>query len=214
MHTFITFIRLSVIFTVFSVMAGCASNPSSDSLAEHTAADAGHNGFSRDYIIGPGDNLEIFVWRNEDISVTVPVRPDGKISTPLVEGMHAAGRTPNQLARAIEVELKKYIKNPVVTVIVKEFVGTFGEQIRVVGQAAEPRALAYRENITLLDVMIEVGGLTEFAAGNRAKIIRKMGGGEYQEIKVRLEDLIQDGDISANTKMQPGDVLIIPESWL
>jgi polysaccharide export outer membrane protein len=164
-------------------------------------------------LIGPGDSLQIFVWRNDDISVSVPVRPDGKISTPLIKDMRAEGKTPEQLARDIEDALSQYIKNPVVTVVVTGFVGTFGNQIRVLGQAVEPRALSYRENITLLDVMIEVGGLTEFAAGNRAKIIRKVNG-EHSEIKVRIEDLIEDGDISANVRMQPGDVLIIPESWL
>ncbi len=211
MDTIITLTRLSIIFTFSLVMWGCASNslPSYDS--DNTRVTS--RSINGDYIIGPGDNLEIFVWRNEEISVNVPVRPDGKVSTPLVERMQAAGKTPNQLARDIEVALAKYVKSPVVTVIVKEFVGIFGEQIRVVGQAAEPRALPYRENITLLDVMIEVGGLTEFAAGNRAKIIRKVDG-EQREIKVRIEDLIQDGDISANMLMHPGDVLIIPESWL
>lgn len=164
------------------------------------------------YVIGPGDTLRIFVWRNPEISVNVPVRPDGKISTPLVEDMTAAGKTPTHLARDIEEVLTRYIKSPVVTVIVTEFVGTFGEQIRVVGEATNPRALSYRNNMTLLDVMIEVGGLTEYAAGNRAKIIRRRGGKEV-EIQARIEDLMQDGDIGANVKMMPGDVLMIPESW-
>src|SRR5690606_15779825 len=124
---------------------------------------------SSEYLIGPGDVLQVFVWRNPEISVTVPVRPEGKISTPLVEDMMAAGKTPTRLARDIERVLSKYIKSPVVTVIVTDFVGTFGEQIRVVGQATNPRSRAYRSNMTLLDVMIEVGGLTEYAAGNRAK---------------------------------------------
>lgn len=166
-----------------------------------------------DYVIGPGDSLQVFVWRNQDISVTVPVRPDGKISTPLVEDMVAVGKTPSQLARDIERSLSAYIRNPTVTVIVEDFVGTFGRQIRVVGEAAEPRALAYRENMTVLDVMIEVGGLTEFAAGNRAKIIRRAGNQE-QEIRVRLQDLLRKGDIEANVRMLPGDVLIIPETRL
>lgn len=121
------------------------------------------------YLIGPGDQLDIFVWRNADVSVSVPVRPDGKISTPLVEDMQAAGKTPSVLARDIEVVLGEFIKSPVVTVIVKSFVGNFAEQIRVVGQVSQPQSLAYRQNLTLLDVMIEVGGLTELAAGRRAK---------------------------------------------
>lgn len=197
---------------VFSMaLGGCAGN---SAIQSNTAIPGGtSHGTSGEYIIGPGDTLQIFVWRNADISTTVPVRPDGRISTPLVKEMLVVGKTPKQLGREIEEVLSKYIKNPEVTVIVTGFVGTFGEQIRVVGQAAKPMALSYRENITLLDVMIEVGGLNEFAAGNRAKIIRKMGG-KQTEIKVRLEDLLKDGDITANVFMRPGDVLIIPESWL
>lgn len=197
------------------LLAGCATSSMPGSTAD--IADAQEVYAEEDgtgtYQIGPGDTLKIFVWRNEDISITVPVRPDGRISTPLVKEMPVVGKTPSQLARDIEEALKQYIKNPVVTVIVTDFVGTFGEQIRVVGQATKPQALPYRENITLLDVMIEVGGLTEFAAGNRAKIVRKVDGGS-EEIKVRIEDLIENGDISANPEMKPGDVLIIPESWL
>ena len=166
----------------------------------------------QEYRIGPGDKLNVFVWRNPEISVSVPVRPDGKISTPLVEDMVAAGKTPRQLARDIEGVLSTYIRSPVVTVIVTEFVGAFGEQIRVVGQAATPQSLPYRDNITLLDVMIEVGGLNEFAAGNRAKVIRPTAQG-HVEIPARLDDLLNNGDVSANIKMQPGDVVIIPESW-
>ena len=167
---------------------------------------------SDQYRIGPGDGLQIFVWRNPEISIDVHVRPDGKISTPLVEDMVAAGKTPTRLARDIESVLTRYIKSPVVTVIVTDFVGTFSEQIRVVGEAANPRALSYRDNMTLLDVMIEVGGLTEYAAGNRAKIIRRQGNKEI-ELKARIEDLMQEGDISANVRMMPGDILMIPESW-
>lgn len=167
---------------------------------------------SSEYLIGPGDQLQVFVWRNPEISVSVPVRPEGRISTPLVEDMVAAGKTPTRLARDIERELAKYIKSPVVTVIVTDFVGTFGEQIRVVGQAANPQSLSYRSNMTLLDVMIEVGGLTEYAAGNKAKIIRTVGNKEIK-IAARLEDLLQEGNIGANVKMMPGDILIIPEAW-
>ena len=165
-----------------------------------------------EYIIGPGDRVQVFVWRNEDISVTVPVRPDGKISTPLVEDMQAVGKTPTQLARDIEVVLEEFVRTPQVNVIVEEFVGTFGEQIRVVGQAAEPQALAYRERLTLLDVMIEVGGLTEFASGNRARVVREENG-QNREIRVRLNDLLNDGDMSQNIAMRPGDVVIIPGSF-
>jgi polysaccharide export outer membrane protein len=189
------------------MLAACSSGPTRVDSDRPSGGSA-----TKEYLIGPGDTLQVFVWRNPEISVTVPVRPDGKISTPLVEDMAASGKTPSHLARDIEKELSRYIKSPVVTVIVTDFVGTFGEQIRVVGEATNPRALSYRSNMTLLDVMIEVGGLTEYAAGNGAKIIRRRGK-ETVRIPARLEDLMQDGDIEANVAMQPGDVLIIPESW-
>jgi len=163
------------------------------------------------YLIGPGDQLEIFVWRNPDLSKSVPVRPDGKISTPLIEDMQAVGKSPTQLSRDIEAVLSKYVKSPQVNVIVTNFVGVFSEQIRVVGKAAAPRALSYRKDMTLLDVMIEVGGLAEGAAGNRAKVLRSYGG-QQRKIKVRIKDLLDKGQLSANLKMLPGDVLIIPES--
>jgi polysaccharide export outer membrane protein len=165
------------------------------------------------YLIGPGDELEIFVWGNKDLTVTVPVRPDGRISTPLVEDMQAVGKTPTQLARDLEAALGNYVKSPQVNVVVRGFVGTFAEQIRVVGKATQPKALAYRRSMTVLDVMIEVGGLAPGAAGNRAKIIRTYGG-QQTEIKVRLDDLLNEGHISENLEMLPGDVLIIPESRL
>lgn len=163
------------------------------------------------YIIGPGDNLEVVVWGNPEVSTGVVVPPDGVITTPLVEDLPATGKTGTELARQIEDELSEYIRDPVVTVIVSGFVGPFDRQIRVVGEAAEPQALQYREDITVMDVMIEVGGLTEFAAGNRATILRHEDG-ERQQYSVRLEDLIREGDVSANVPMLPGDVLIIPES--
>ncbi len=165
------------------------------------------------YLIGPGDVLQIFVWRNPELSVTIPVRPDGRISTPLVEDMQAVGKTPTQLARDMETELSKYVKSPKVNVIVEEFVGNFSEQIRVVGKASEPKALPYRRNMTVLDVMIEVGGLAPGAAGNRAKIVRRSSAGRI-EIPVRLDKLLNDGEIKYNVSMLPGDVLIIPESRL
>lgn len=164
------------------------------------------------YRVGPGDSLSIFVWRNPDISTNVPVRPDGKISMPLVEDMQAVGKTPTQLSRDLEVALSEYIKSPKVNVIVTGFVGTFGEQVRVVGMATEPMALSFRQNMTLLDVMIEVGGLAPGAAGNRAKIVRRSGGQEI-EIPVRIHDLLNKGKISANVTIRPGDILIIPESF-
>ena len=165
------------------------------------------------YLIGPGDELEIFVWGNRDLSVTVPVRPDGRISTPLIEDMQAVGKTPTQLARDMEAAFANYVKSPQVNIVVRGFVGTYGEQIRVVGKATQPKALAYRRGMTVLDVMIEVGGLAEGAAGNRAKLIRKTEKGPV-EIPIRLDDLMNDGRIAENLEMQAGDVLIIPESRL
>ncbi len=165
-----------------------------------------------DYTIGPGDVLQVFVWEHPDVSVTVPVRPDGRISTPLVQDMQAAGKTPTELSADLTVALSEYIRSPQVNVIVTSFVGAFGTQIRVVGKAAQPRAIPYRQNMTLLDVMIEVGGLAEFAAGNRAKILRRTGNAE-EEIPVKIHDLLNRGKTSANVLMRPGDVLIIPESF-
>ncbi len=146
------------------------------------------------------------------MSASVPVRPDGKITTPLIEDVQASGKTPTELAREMETRLGKYIKNPVVTVIVTSFVGRFSEQIRVVGQATRPQSLPYRENLSLLDVMISVGGLTDFAAGNSASLIRTEDG-KQKQYRLRIDDLINDGDISANVALRPGDIVIIPEAW-
>ena len=165
-----------------------------------------------DYIIGAGDSIEIFVWRNPELSSSVTVRPDGKITTPLVEDVPASGKTPTQLARDMEKELSVYVKNPVVTVMVGGFIGPYDEQIRVVGQATNPQALPYRDQMSLLDLMIAVGGLTEFADGNKSTIVRVIDG-EWQQFGVRIDDLINGADISANTYVLPGDILIIPESW-
>lgn len=164
------------------------------------------------YIIGPGDNVNIVVWHNPELSQSIPVRPDGKISTPLVEDLQAAGKSPTHLARDLEKALAKYIQDPIVTVIVTGFVGPYSQQIRVIGQAAKPQALQYRENMSLMDVMISVGGITDFAAGNKATILR-MVNGKNQQLSVKLESLMRDGDITANVQMLPGDVLIIPESY-
>jgi polysaccharide export outer membrane protein len=163
------------------------------------------------YVIGAGDTINIIVSRNPELSMSVPVRPDGKISTPLVDELVAQGKNSVQLAREIEKQLEKYVRDPLVTVIVTSFVGPFSEQVRVVGEAAKPQFLPYKQNMTLLDVMIAVGGLTDFAAGNRATILRTAEGNK--QYSVRLKDLIKDGDISANVEMRPGDILIIPQSF-
>ncbi len=164
------------------------------------------------YIIGPGDNVNIFVWRNPEVSQSVPVRPDGKITTPLVEDLQASGKTPTELARDIEDVLSTFIKEPSVTVIVTGFIGPYDQQVRVVGEATQPQALAYKEHMTLLDVMIAVGGLTEYAAGNKSTLVRRVNG-EDMSYRVKVKDLIEYGVIDENVYMLPGDVLIIPESW-
>jgi len=166
------------------------------------------------YVIRSGDSLSIFVYRNPDLSDGgVSVRPDGRISTPLIEDIMAAGKTPTQLAREIEERLKKYIQDPNVTVIVRSFIGPFDRQIRVLGEATDPSAIPYRDHMTLLDVMIATKGLTKYAAGNRAEIVRRDPDGKTTSIRVKLSDLIKDGDITQNIEMQPGDTLIIPQSW-
>jgi len=164
-----------------------------------------------EYRIGPGDDLQVFVWNHPELTVTVPVRPDGLISTPLVENLPAEGKTPSQLSRDLEKALAEYVRSPTVNVIVTSFVGAFSDQVRVVGQAQKPQSLPYRANMTLLDVMIAVGGLAEYASGNRAAVVRQENGKQLR-IPVRLTDLLNDGDINANMTMRPGDVLIIPES--
>lgn len=183
-------------------LVGCASYPPAPKVAAHD----GYN-----YIIGPGDNVNIVVWRNPELSMTVPVRPDGKIAAPLIDDLPALGKDSTTLARDIEKELGKFIRDPVVTVIVTSFVGPYSEQIRVVGEAAKPQALPYKQKMTLLDVMIAVGGMTDFADGNSASILRKADGGK--QYSVRIKDLVKRGDVSANVEMAPGDVLIIPQSW-
>ncbi len=203
-------IGLSLIATV--LLGACASPkgellPPSTSYGSQTASPDEYT-----YLIGPGDEVQIFVWRNPEVSQSVTVRPDGKISTPLVEDLQASGKTPTQLARDLEKALETYIRQPIVTVIVAGGIGPYSEQIRVVGQATKPQAIAYKRRMTLLDVMIAVGGLTEFADGNSAKIVRVVDD-QQQEYLARVDDLLNDGDINANVDMLPGDILIIPESW-
>jgi polysaccharide export outer membrane protein len=164
-----------------------------------------------DYLIGPLDQLEVFVWRAPELSTKVTVRPDGRISTPLVEDMVASGKTPSQLSRDLEKVLREYVKSPEVTVIVSDFSSTFDQQVRVLGEAQKPLALPFQAGMTVLDVMVAVGGLTEFAAGNRAVLIRGKGENR-QSYKLRLDDLLRKGNIAANVPMLPGDVILIPES--
>lgn len=188
-----TKIVAAVSLTGILAVGGCGGSTSLTTAASTAAETA-------DYLIGPGDQLQIFVWDHADLTTNVQVRPDGKISTPLVEDLQAAGRSPTALARDIERVLAQYVRSPVVTVIVQNFVGETQQQIRVVGQATTPKALQYRQGMTLLDVMIEVGGLGEFAAGNKARILRNVNG------------TLTEIDIKENVRMMPGDVLIIPRS--
>lgn len=177
-----------------------------------TAQPAAPPGETSKYLIGPGDNLEISVWHNPELSTKVPVRPDGRISTPLVTDVVAAGRTPEELGHDIEARLKKYVSDPLVTVIVASFIGPYSQQVRIVGEATTPKSLPYVAHMTVLDAMISVGGLTPYASGNRAKLVRRVNGKEM-ETALRLSDLLKSGDLSANTDLQPGDIIIIPQSF-
>jgi len=212
------------VMAIVLMLGACAKQPGlppSTQYGSQTSSPETYN-----YLIGPGDQLQIFVWRNPEVSQTVTVRPDGKISTPLVEDLQASGKTSAQLAKDLEKALETYIRQPIVTVIVVAGIGPYSEQIRVIGQVGSLRngqttgsqggqagvqAIAYRRKMTLLDVMVTVGGLNEFAAGNKTKLVR-MVDGEQKEYEVRLDDLL-NGDISANVDMLPGDILIVPESW-
>lgn len=189
------------------LLSACSNNPVYPP-APATAANAA----DWMYLLGPGDSVNVFVWGNPEVSGSFPIRPDGMMTMNLVEDLPASGKTPTQLAREIEKILSRYIQDPVVTVIVAGGVGPYSQQIRVLGQAAKPQTLVYREGMSLVDVMITVGGISDFAAGNKASILR-MVDGTPQQFSVRLEDLVKDGDISANVEMQPGDLLIIPESF-
>jgi polysaccharide export outer membrane protein len=189
-----------------ALLAACGSVP-----GQHPPAPAAAAASDYSYVIGPGDNLNIVVWRNPELSMSVPVRPDGKVSAPLVDEIVAQGKTSVEMAREVEKALSKYVRDPIVTVIVTTFVGPFSEQIRVVGEAARPQFLPFKQKMTLLDVMIAVGGLTDFADGNAATILRGADGNK--QYSVRLKDLIKRGDVSANVEMRPGDILIIPQGF-
>lgn len=194
------------------VLSGCASG--ADGQLPSAQFVPAEEGPGANYIIGPLDQLQIFVWRNPELSTNVAVRPDGRITVPLIEDLAATGKTPTQLADDIEKQLSAYIQNPIVSIIVSNFNGPLAQQVRIVGEATRPSAIPYRANMTLLDAMIAVGGLTDFAAGDRATLIRfDKASGQQREYRVRLESLLEDGKTSANVRLEPGDVIIIPESF-
>lgn len=205
--------RFALLGALMLMLPSCSGDLLGGKAPPPVVADSGPKA-PDEYIIGAGDSLSVFVYHNPDLSEgAVAVRPDGKISTPLIEDIVAAGKTPPQLARDIEQRLSKYVQEPNVTVIVRGFIGPPDRQVRVIGEAADPVAIPYRDHMTLLDVMIATKGLTKYAAGNRAVIVRLGPNGKRTTIHVRLSDLIKDGDINQNIEMQPGDTLIIPQSW-
>ena len=193
-----------------TLLSGCNSNSTLPSATLHPSNTANINSYK--YLIGSGDVLNIFVWRNPEVSGSFVVRPDGMITTSLVEDIKVTGKTPTELARSIEEILATYLRDPIVTVTVENFVGPFSEQVRVIGEAAQPRAINYTQHMTLLDVMIQVGGLTEFADGNDAVLIR-IEQGKQKQYQVMIDQLLKEGEISANVDMLPGDIIIIPEAW-
>lgn len=204
---FVVAARLALIVLAGTFVTACSLfSPAFPAAPAVAASAADYN-----YIIGPGDSLNIIVWRNPELSMTVPVRPDGKLTTPLIDELSVQGKTSVQVAREIEKLLGKFVRDPVVTVIVTGFIGPYSEQIRVVGEATKPQVLPYKNKMTVLDVMIAVGGLTDFADGNGATILRTSEGD--RRYAVRLKDLIKRGDISVNVEMRPGDILIIPQGW-
>ena len=202
---------LNLLFLIMWTIQGCSTSsstlPGASTYPSLTTSVSNYQ-----YLIGPGDNLSIFVWRNPDISGSFVVRPDGKVTTSLVEDIEVSGKTPTALARQLETELGKYINNPRVTVSVTGFSGPMSEQVRVIGEATNPRSINYTEQLTLLDLMIAVGGLTEFASGNDAKLVRTVNGAQ-KTFDLNIDALIKDGDIQQNIDILPGDIIIIPEAW-
>ena len=196
----------SLLVLVMLGLAACSGTlPPPNPALSASASETG------EYLIGPGDMLQVFVWGQPDLSVTVPVRPDGRVSTPLIDDLVAVGKTPTQLAGEMKTVLSEYLRSPEVNVIVQDFVGTFGSQIRVLGQVLKPGSIPFRERMTLLDVMMEVGGLTKFAAGNRSRLVRNIDGSS-EEFRVRVDDLVNKGRIEENIVMRPGDIVIVPEA--
>jgi polysaccharide biosynthesis/export protein len=208
------FARAGVVLAV-AAMAGCSSTPAYPPapIQAPPPVDVQPRISGWNYLLGPGDSVNVFVWRNPEVSGSFPIRPDGKMTMNLIEDLQASGKTPTQLARDIEKALSKYIQEPIATVIVAGGIGPYNQQIRVLGEAAQPKAMGYAEGMSLVDVMITVGGLTDFADGNEAYISRIIKeDGERTQLGVRLEDLLRDGDSTANVEIRPGDVLVIPES--
>lgn len=209
------FARTGVVLAVAAI-AGCSSTPISPlapiQAAPPVSVDPRISGWN--YLLGPGDSVNVFIWRNPEVSGNFPIRPDGKMTMNLIEDLQAAGKTPTQLARDIEKALSKYIQEPIATVIVAGGIGPYNQQIRVLGEAETPQAMGYREGMSLVDVMIAVGGLSDFADGNKAYLSRIVKeDGTREQLGVRLDDLIRDGDSTANVEIRPGDVLVIPESF-
>jgi polysaccharide export outer membrane protein len=209
MYRFKSIFTIYIVFFVI-VLAGCSNQAPLPQATTRPSLTTDVNDYQ--YLIGPGDSLTIFVWRNPEVSGQFTVRPDGKVTTSLVEDIDVAGRTPTMLAREIEEQLSKFINNPRVTVSVGRFTGPLSEQVRVIGEATNPSAVNFTEHMTLLDLMIAVGGLTEFASGNNAKLVRVIEG-KQKTFELSIDDLIRDGDISKNVDMLPGDIVIIPEAW-
>jgi polysaccharide export outer membrane protein len=207
---FIDSFKIIIVLFLAQILAGCSSSNGLPTATLHPSNTSDINSYK--YLIGAGDTLNIFVWRNPEVSGSFIVRPDGMITTSLVEDIKVTGKTPTELARSIEEILATYLRDPIVTVTVNKFVGPFSEQIRVIGEASEPRAISYTQHMTLLDVMIQVGGLTQFADGNSAVLIR-VENGKQNQYKIKIDELLKDGEITANVDMLPGDIIIIPEAW-
>jgi len=202
--------KIAITLLFIQISTACNSPIPLTTATIHSSNTADINAYK--YLIGPGDVLNIFVWRNPEVSGTFIVRPDGMITTSLVEDIIVSGKTPTALARTIEEILSTFLRDPVVTVTVNTFIGPFSEQIRVIGEAVEPQAINYTQHMTLLDVMIKVGGLTEFADGNDAILVR-VEDSEQKQYTIAIDELLKDGDIGANVDMLPGDIIIIPEAW-
>jgi len=203
-------LKIMIVLFLTQFIFACSSNNTLPTATLHSSNTTDINSYR--YLIGAGDSLNIFVWRNPEVSGSFTVRPDGMITTSLVEDIPVTGKTPTELARSIEEILATYLRDPIVTVTVGGFVGPFSEQIRIIGEASNPQAISYTQHMTLLDVMIQVGGLTDFADGNNAIIIR-IENGQQKQYGIMIDELIKDGEISANVDMLPGDIIIIPEAW-